>query len=61
MTERLHIGTHKGLFELARHNGVWVAKRRSILRFRRHELSEIPRLRLDRVNVQVRNIDVARA
>ena len=23
MTERLHIGTHKGLFELARHNGVW--------------------------------------
>src|SRR6266487_3436282 len=22
MTERLHIGTHKGLFELARHNGV---------------------------------------
>ena len=21
MTERLHIGTHKGLFELARHNG----------------------------------------
>ena len=23
MTERLHIGTHKGLFELARHNGIW--------------------------------------
>jgi hypothetical protein len=23
MTERLYIGTHKGLFELARHNGVW--------------------------------------
>ena len=23
MIERLHIGTHKGLFELARHNGVW--------------------------------------
>ena len=23
MTGRLHIGTHKGLFELARHNGVW--------------------------------------
>jgi len=23
MTERLHIGTHKGLFELARRNGVW--------------------------------------
>src|SRR5271169_2668415 len=23
MTERLHIGTHKGLFELARHNSVW--------------------------------------
>jgi hypothetical protein len=23
MTERLYIGTHKGLFELARHNRVW--------------------------------------
>src|SRR5215472_13850656 len=23
MTERLHIGTHKGLFELARRNGIW--------------------------------------